>query len=134
MSKKILIVDDSKVVVAALSMRLTAAGYSVLSAAEGGDAVSIARHERPDAIVLDVSLPPDVGFDGGVAWDAFLIMDWLRRLDPNWTVPIIVMTGTQDERLCQRAMDSGAVAFFFKPIDPEQLLEVIQKVLGEVPA
>ena len=79
--KKILIVDDSVIILKTLSMKLTVSGYQVLTATDGGTAVSIVRRERPDLIVLDISFPPDVGHGGGVPWDGFLIMNWMKRLD-----------------------------------------------------
>ena len=82
MSKqKILVVDDNLVVVKTAELKLKQAGFEVLTAREGGDAVSKVRMERPDLIVLDIGFPPDVGNGGGVAWDGLIIMQWLRRLD-----------------------------------------------------
>ena len=69
------------VVVKALEMKLKASGYDVLTAEDGSSAVATARKERPDLIVLDISFPPDVAHGGGVPWDGFLIMGWLRRLN-----------------------------------------------------
>src|SRR5438874_6015269 len=77
--KKILIVDDSTIILKALSMKLKLAGYAVLTAQDGAEAVSLARREQPNLILLDISFPPDVAHGGGVAWDGFLIMNWLLR-------------------------------------------------------
>jgi len=78
--KRIMIVDDSIIVLKTLSMKLKASGYDVLAAEDGAVAVSTARRERPDLILLDLDFPPDVAHGGGVAWDGFLIMDWLKRM------------------------------------------------------
>src|SRR5271163_3394835 len=91
--KKILIVDDSEVVLRAIRMRLESKGYEVLTALDGAGAVSTARRESPDLILLDLSFPPDVAHGGGVSWDGFVIMQWLRRLDEAKNIPIIVVTG-----------------------------------------
>src|SRR6267143_2497954 len=96
--KKILVVDDSPVILKALSMKLTAAGYDVLTAEDGGGAVSLARREKPDLILLDISFPPDVAHGGGVAWDGFLIMNWLRRLDEGKHIPIMIISGGDPEK------------------------------------
>src|SRR5689334_12871467 len=77
--KKILIVDDSLIILKTLSIKLKAAGYQVFTAVDGSEAVSTVRRERPHLILLDIGFPPDVGHGGGVAWDGFLIMTWLRR-------------------------------------------------------
>src|ERR1700712_4363037 len=59
--RKILVVDDNPVVLKAFELKLKALGFQVLIAAEGATAVSLARQERPDLIVLDINFPPDVG-------------------------------------------------------------------------
>jgi CheY-like chemotaxis protein len=124
--KKILVVDDNPVITKTLSMKLTSAGYEVITAAEGSDAVAAARKQKPDLIVLDISLPENVG---GVPWDGFKIIEWLRRLDEAKNIPVIVITGAQAEQFKDKSLSTGAVAFFRKPIDNEQLLEAIRKAL-----
>ena len=79
--KKILIVDDNEVILKTLSLKLTSAGYAVLTAIDGSAAVAAARRDKPDLILLDLSFPPDVAHGGGVPWDGFLIINWLRRID-----------------------------------------------------
>ena len=129
--KKILIVDDSAVIVKTLSMKLTANGYDVVTADDGSGAVSAVRRERPDIILLDISFPPDVAHGGGVPWDGFLIMNWVKRLDEAVGVPFVVITGGEEENLKRRALAAGATAFFHKPFDNEELLNVIQRTLAE---
>jgi CheY-like chemotaxis protein len=131
MKRKILIVDDSVIVLKALSLKLKSKGYDVLTAADGSAAVSTARREKPDLILLDISFPPDVAHGGGVAWDGFLIMDWLRRMDEVKDIPIIIITGGDPEKLKDRSLAAGATAFFHKPLDNDELLGVIRKTLGE---
>jgi CheY-like chemotaxis protein len=128
--KKVLIVDDNIVIVKTLSMKLTAQGYEVVTALDGGEAVSTARREKPDLILLDISFPPDVGHGGGVAWDGFLIMSWLQRLEEAKHIPIIVITGGDPAKLKERALAAGAISFFRKPINPEELLAVMARTLG----
>src|SRR6185436_18936059 len=79
--KKILVVDDSPIILKTLSMKLKSRGYDVLTAEDGSVAVSTARREKPDLILLDITFPPDVGHGGGVPWYGFLIMNWLMRMD-----------------------------------------------------
>ena len=128
--KKILVVDDNMVVVKALEMKLKASGYDVLTAEDGSSAVATARKERPDLIVLDISFPPDVAHGGGVPWDGFLIMGWLRRLEEAKDIPIIIITGGDPAKYKKKALDAGAVCFFQKPVDNEELLAAIAKTLG----
>jgi len=129
--KTILVVDDNLVIVKTLAFKLKSAGYEVITATDGGAAVAAARKEKPDLILLDLSFPPDVGHGGGVPWDGFLIMNWLRRMDEARNIPVIVITGGDPVQLEKKSFDAGAVAFFHKPIDHEGLLSAIRRTLGE---
>ena len=123
---KILVVDDSPVVLRALEMKLNAAGFTVMLAADGAEAVGFARRESPNLILLDISLPTDVG---GVAWDGFRIMEWLQRVPEAKGIPIIVISGGDPEKIRDRALAAGAVCFFHKPVDNEELLATIRHTL-----
>ncbi|MEI9865127.1 MAG: response regulator [Limisphaerales bacterium] len=67
-AKRILIVDDNEVILKTVSLKLQGAGYKVVTALDGAEAVAAVRREAPDLILLDISFPPDVG---GVEWDGF---------------------------------------------------------------
>ena len=129
--KKILVVDDNQVILRTMSMKLTSEGYDVVTAEDGSEAVSAVRRERPDLILLDISFPPDVAHGGGLAWDGFLIMQWLRRLDEGKDIPIIVITGGDPVKYKDRALAAGAVSFFHKPIDNDELLAIVAHTLGK---
>ena len=126
-AKKILVVDDNEIILKTISLRLQGAGYQVITALDGSEAVSAARKETPDLILLDVSFPPDVG---GVEWDGFRIMEWFRRMENVKKTPVIVITGGEDVKFKERAVSGGAVAFFNKPLDHDDLLKVIRATLG----
>jgi CheY-like chemotaxis protein len=125
--KKILVVDDNEIILKTVSLKLQGAGYQVITALDGSEAVAAARKETPDLILLDISFPPDVG---GVEWDGFRIMEWFHRLETAKKVPVIIITGGEDSKNKERAVASGAVAFFNKPIDHDDLLKVIRASLN----
>ncbi len=129
--QKILVVDDNAVVLKTLSFKLKSKGYDVSTALDGAEAVSTARREKPDLILLDISFPPDIAHGGGVAWDGFLIMDWLRRTEELKSIPIIVITGGDPAKYEQRALNAGAAAFFHKPINHDGLIEVIRRTMDK---
>jgi len=131
--KKVLIVDDNEVILKTLSLKLTFSGYNVITAVDGASAVSAARREQPDLILLDISFPPDVAHGGGVPWDGFLIINWLRRIDEARTIPIIVITSGDAAKFKDKALEAGAAAFFQKPIDNEKLLSTIQQIFSAPP-
>jgi len=128
--KKILVVDDNEIVVKTTSMKLQGAGYDVVTALDGSEGVAMVRKEKPDLILLDINFPADVG---GVPWDGFRIMEWLHRVDDAKKIPIIVISGTLDEKNKQRAITSGAVAFFPKPVNYDELIKSIRATLGDTP-
>ena len=123
--------DDDKIAVDAFTRLLNDAGYDILSAADGSDAVSIARHEKPDLIILDLVFPPDVSHGGGVPWDGFLIMDWLQRQSEAKDIPVVVVTAADADQNRNRAYAKGAIGFFQKPINGGELVDLVQKVLGD---
>ena len=127
-AKKILVVDDNEIILKTVSLKLQGAGYEVFTALDGAEAVAAARKESPDLILLDIGFPPDVD---GVPWDGFRLMEWLHRLDEMRRIPIIIITGSEDPKNKERAVNCGAVAFFHKPIDHDDLLKVIRSVLGD---
>jgi CheY-like chemotaxis protein len=126
-AKKILVVDDNEIILKTVSLKLQGAGYQVITAMDGAEAVAAARREAPDLVMLDISFPPDVG---GVEWDGFRIMEWFRRLEAVKQTPVIVITGGADPTFKQRAVAGGALAFFNKPIDHDDLLKVIRSALS----
>ena len=128
-AKKILVVDDNEIVIKTISLKLQGAGYQVITAMDGSEAVAAARKENPDLILLDLSFPPDVG---SVEWDGFRIMEWFHRLDASKKIPIIIITGSEDPKTKERATSAGAVAFFQKPLEHDYMLKVIRATLGEV--
>jgi len=119
---KILIVDDDKDVLKALSVRLKGSGYGVVYAADGIAAVSVARNEEPDVIILDIGLP------GG---DGFTVMERLAGILPIAQIPVIILTARDVSGNEARARTAGAYAFLQKPVDNDVLLETVRKALGE---
>src|SRR5579864_8876209 len=75
--KKILVIDDDPVILLALSNALKSGGYQVVTAADGGEAISQVRDERPDMLLVDVCLPLDMVGCGALGWDGFQIARWI---------------------------------------------------------
>jgi len=129
MSKKILVVEDETFAQKAIRQVLENNGYSVLTAADGSTAVSFAVSEAPDLIILDLGL--DSGDPFAQQWDGFVVMDWLRRMTSEKRIPVIVLTASDPATTQQRALEAGAIAFFQKPADADQLVAAIKTALGE---
>ncbi len=129
--RKILVVDDDRVIVKTLSLLLNANGYQVFTAADGPGAAWLVSREKPDLILLDLLFPPDAMNVGGALQDGFFIMEWLRRMGEAEHIPIIIISADQSQKDRQRALDAGAVAFFSKPIDHAALLDVINTTFNK---
>jgi CheY-like chemotaxis protein len=128
-TRKILVVDDDPVILKTLFLAFKARGHEVYGAVDGPEAFSIARREKLDLIVLDMFFPPDAAQSGNT-WNAFLIIDWFRRIGVAATIPIIIISGAEPAELKDRCLAAGAVAFFSKPLDMPRLLDAVQEIFG----
>jgi two-component system KDP operon response regulator KdpE len=118
---KILLVDDDPDLVRALRLRLRANNYEVTTASDGYAAIATAQKERPALIILDLGLP--VG-------DGFVVLDRLQSMDALAGVPVIVLSARDPQANEERALRAGASAFFQKPADNDELLNVIRLNIG----
>ncbi|PYX49359.1 MAG: response regulator [Acidobacteria bacterium] len=122
MSKhKILVVDDDPDLVRALRLRLRANDYEIATACDGYSAIASAQKERPSLIVLDLGLP---------AGDGFTVLDRLQNSDALSAIPVIVLSARDPQSNEDRALKAGAAAFFQKPADNDELLNVIRVSLS----
>lgn len=120
--QKILIVEDDKKIVAALTVRLKAAGYETVAAFDAAMAGNVAAKERPDLVLLDISMP---------AGDGLLVAERLRKLPLPVEVPMIFLTASKKPGLREQALALGAAGFFEKPYEADELLDAIKKALDE---
>ena len=125
--RKILVIDDNPVILKALFPALKSRGHEVYAAVDGPEAFSIARREKLDLILLDIFFPPDAAQSGNT-WDAFLIIDWLRRIGVGDGIPIIVISGARVAEYEDRCLAAGVTAFFPKPLDLPRLLDTVQEI------
>jgi DNA-binding response OmpR family regulator len=119
---KILIVDDDPDLRQALRLRLRANHYDTVNAVDGYSAIAQAYKERPDLILLDLGLP---------AGDGFVVLERLQRDDKLSAIPVVVLTARDPQNNEQRALQAGATAFFQKPADNMELLDVIRASLSQ---
>jgi CheY-like chemotaxis protein len=126
-AQKILVVDDDPVVLKALFLALRSRGYEMFAAFDGPEAFSIARREKLDLILLDIFFPPDAAQSGNT-WDAFLIIDWLRRTGVGHGIPIIIISGAEPGEFRERCLAAGAAGYFQKPVNLPELLDAIQQI------
>jgi two-component system, OmpR family, KDP operon response regulator KdpE len=131
--KKILVVDDNKVILKAVASVLEANGYQAVTAPDGASVVNIVDREIPDLILLDILFPPDA-MDVGMHWDGFAILRWLRNMSEARNVPVIIISGTEPAKYEPLSLAAGAQAFLHKPLDMDELIATVHAVLGETAA
>jgi|SRR5579884_2623904 DNA-binding response OmpR family regulator len=122
---KILIVDDDPELRMALKLRLRANQYETVSASDGYSAIALAMKEQPNLIILDLGLP---------AGNGFTVLKRLQENDSLSHIPVIVLTARDPQANEMRSLDSGATAFFQKPADNNELMQVIRASLKSASA
>ena len=117
---KVLIVEDDDDLRHGLTRRLQNSGYEIVQATDGVAAISVARHERPDVVLLDLGLP---------AGDGLVVLERYANLPDLSTIPVVVLTG-RDPRIAEPATRKFHVAAFLqKPADNKDLVEAIERAL-----
>ncbi len=120
MGRTILVVEDTQDSRDLIRMMLESEGYRVLEAANGLDGLEMARRNRPDAIVMDMSLP---------LMDGYKITKRLRQEPGLTTVPIIACTAHNRWEWQSKAIAAGCTDFLTKPLEPKALTEMLAHYL-----
>ena len=120
--KTIMMVDDSASIRQVVGLTLKQAGYAVLEACDGRDALLKLRSTAVDGIVTDLNMPNMNGLD---------FIRQYRMTPQSAGVPIVFLTTESDDSLKQQARSAGALGWMVKPFKPEQLIAFIKKVVGQ---
>ncbi len=115
--QKILVVDDDRLVLATLAHGLSQAGFDVIDADNGDDAILLAREHRPDLALLDIRMQGKSGFD---------VAEYLRDYGQ---VPFMFLSAFADDATAAKVRELGAVAYLVKPLDVGQILPVVRQAL-----
>ena len=123
MSKgKILVVDDDRLVLATLSYGLTQAGFEVIDADNGDDAILLAREHRPELALLDIRMEGLTGFDV-----AAYLREYLQT-------PFMFLSAFTDEATVAKVKELGAVAYLVKPLDISQIVPAVEAAFARTGA
>lgn len=124
-SKTILAVDDSASMRQMIGVTLRTAGYRVIEAADGEEALRHARKQRVDLVLADVNMP---GIDG------ITLIGKLRSLPAYRVTPLLLLTTESSHERKLRGKQAGATGWMVKPFKPVQLLSTLERLLGGAPA
>ena len=122
MSRKILLVDDDSGIHLVIAPILSKAGYGTVSAKSGEQALQLALNERPVLIIMDVIMPGIKGRD---------LCKKMKAYDVLKEIPVIFLTSKDSEDDVKAELEAGAVAHLTKPVNPTDLLDAIEKVIGK---
>jgi two-component system, response regulator PdtaR len=115
--RHILVVDDDRLVLAALCEGLRSAGYRVTGCADPHDALSVAGRDAPDIALLDVRMP---GMDG---------IELGRKLREQGGVPFLYLSAYGEQKIVRQAVEEGALGYLVKPLDIQQIVPSIEAAL-----
>jgi response regulator NasT len=110
---KILVVDDDRLVLATVTHGLAQAGYEVIDADNGDDAILLARRQRPELALLDIRMEGKSGFD---------VAEYLRD---QCHIPFIFLSAFADPDTVAKVAELGAVAYMVKPLDVGQIVPTV---------
>ncbi|MBM4134845.1 MAG: response regulator [Nitrospira sp.] len=121
MGKQILIVDDSATMRQMVSFTLTSAGFEVVEAGDGQEAVGkLTGGAKPNLVITDLNMPH---------MDGISLIKAVRAMPPFKFTPVLMLTTESDEGKKKEGQAAGATGWIVKPFNPEQMLKVIAKVL-----
>ncbi len=119
MSKRLLIVDDSSIMRRTIEKNLQDYDLEIIGqAANGEEALEIVRHEMPDVITLDITMPE---------MDGIACLEEIMKIHP--TCKVMIITALADKLTGLVALDKGARGFMYKPVNAEDLAKAFDKLL-----
>lgn len=120
-AKAILVADDDQDILELVAFRLERAGYEVMTAGDGEQALATARERRPDLAVLDVMMPKLTGYD---------VVKAMRAEEGTSRIPVILLTARVQEADVSRGFEAGADDYIRKPFSPQELRARVEAILG----
>lgn len=120
MAKTILMVDDSSSLRVVVSIALKSAGYDVIEACDGKDALTKLNGQKIHMIISDVNMPN---------MDGISLVKAIKQLAAYKFTPIIMLTTESQDEKKKQGQEAGAKAWVLKPFKPDQLLGVVQKLV-----
>ena len=122
-TRRVLVAEDDRYLRRAAEARLRQQGFTVLTAADGEEALRVARAEVPDLILLDLIMPKLQGFE---------VLRALKEAEATAAIPVIVLSNLGQDSDRAQCMESGAIAYFVKAnLSLQDLVRTVQTTLAE---
>jgi DNA-binding response OmpR family regulator len=119
--RTVLVADDDDDILELVAFRLERAGYEVITARDGQQALAAAQEHRPDLAVLDVMMPGLNGYE---------VTQRLRAEEPTRDIPVILLTARVQEADVNRGFEAGADDYLRKPFSPQELRSRVQAIIA----
>ncbi|MGV3721512.1 MAG: response regulator transcription factor [Actinomycetota bacterium] len=123
MPKKILAVDDERHIVRLVEVNLQRAGYEVVTAYDGREALEKVQSENPDLVVLDVMMP---------YMDGFEVLKNLKADPTTAEIPVIMLTAKAQDADVFKGWQSGVDCYLTKPFNPMELLTFVKRIFDSL--
>ena len=120
-SSLILLVDDSEVSNFLMQSILEERGYSILSVSNGKEALELLQQELPDLIILDIMMPEMSGFG---------VLESVKKFEETAKIPVIILTARNNLKDQEKAISMGAVDYLIKPIDIDDVVERVNRLMN----
>ena len=120
---KILVAEDDPDIRELIALSLRFAGYEVIPAADGQQAVDLAVERKPDLIMLDIRMPRLTGFEA---------LEQIKQRDEFAQTPVVILSAKGQESEIQAGLELGAIQYILKPFAPDELVAKIKQLEASI--
>ena len=121
---KILIAEDEKDIRELIVFSLQFAGFEVVPAVDGQDAVEKAQEVEPDLIMMDVRMPRMTGYEACAK---------MKTIDAIKDIPVVILSAKGQESEIQTGLNAGAYEYILKPFAPDELIQRVKDIISSLP-
>ena len=121
---KILIAEDERDIRDLIEFSLTFAGFEVVTAVDGQDAVEKALKVKPDLIMMDVRMPRMTGYEACAK---------MKTMDEIKDIPVVILSAKGQESEIQTGLNAGAYEYILKPFAPDELIQRVRDIVSSLP-
>lgn len=121
---KILIAEDEKDIRELIVFSLQFAGFEVVAAVDGQDAVDKALEAKPDLVMMDVRMPRMTGYEACAK---------MKTMDETKDIPVVILSAKGQESEIQTGLNAGAYEYILKPFAPDELIQRVKDIIASLP-